>query len=86
MPDMMPYRRLALAVLEAAVRDAHAGCPQALAFLANGSAAFWCRLLGLSPGTVLRLVVDQRSSVRFAHAREVLASQQDPRSFPPHSQ
>jgi hypothetical protein len=55
---MTPYRRLALAVLEAAYRDAHAGCPDARKFLAEPTPLLelWCAWLAIQPQTTGRLL------------------------------
>jgi hypothetical protein len=85
---LTPCRLLALAVLELAVRDAHAGSLDARRFLEAGPAlAFWAGLLGIQPDTVRRAAADAQWPERVAKAKALLATswlKRNPRaSVPP---
>lgn len=75
MLGLTPCRLLALAVLETAVRDAHAGSPDARRFLEEGPAlAFWASLLGIQPETVRQAAADPGWPERAAKAKAMLAA------------
>jgi hypothetical protein len=72
---LTPCRLLALAVLETAVRDAHAGRLDARQFLeADPALTFWASLLGIQPDTVRRAAADAQWPERVAKAKAVLAA------------
>ena len=79
------YASLAMAVLELAVREAHAGSADARSFLEHDGPMLhhWCSLLGLQPKTLHRVVADPRWPERYAKARAVLANEHLNRSAPP---
>ena len=92
MLGLTPCRLLALAVLEIAVREAHAGSLDARYFLEQDSPQliFWCGLLGVKTSTVRKAAADPGWPERVARARAVLAgerlmSRNPPRTAPPPS-
>jgi hypothetical protein len=70
-----PYRRLALAVLETAVRDAQGGSIDARRFLAENGLMLdhWCQLLALQPSTLRLAAADPQWPERCAKAKALLA-------------
>jgi hypothetical protein len=88
---LTPCRLLALAVLETAVRDAHAGSIDARYFLEEEGPQliFWCGLLGVQTSTVRKAAADPEWHDRVAKAKAELArewlSRSRPRSAPPAS-
>ena len=81
---LIPFRRLALAVLDSAVKDAHAGRRDAETFLDDDqSLSPWSELLGLKPSTVRRAAHRQDWASRYARARLFSRHNGSPRRHPP---
>ena len=79
---MDPHQRLALAVLTAAVEDAHRGDPGARSFLEgqNPRLAFWCSVCGVGVRSVRQAAADPQWPARLAQARAVYLSERSGRS------
>jgi hypothetical protein len=70
---LIPLRRLALAVIDTAAKDAHAGRQDADAFLDDDqSLSPWSWFLGLQPATVRRAARGPHWPEQHAKARRVL--------------
>ena len=78
---MDPHQRLALAVLTAAVEDAHRGDPGARSFLEgqNQRLVFWCSVCGVGVRSVQRAMHDSGWPARLAAARAVYLSERSGR-------